>query len=269
MSNPITVRNPLANNRPVDVAAILAAISDFADIDRDAVAENAARFSCTEVDSIATTLATAGHYESAADWIEAHSEKDEEGDEEGHLHVQSMIGDGGLGDQEGQHAAHGYVQTLVEHVEAPADNTNDLIRAALADAIAYRVGESGDCDEPLDVAYAKAYEAVLDAMGGEPTHPVVADPEDEVEVLDVGGFRIGDRVVSTDYGYSGEVTALHAICPMGAAQQMSQSVPLDTAAIAAPWVSVRPDTGGSAWVPTTRLRHEDADDRARLAAATA
>ena len=61
----------------------------------------------------------------------------------------------------------------------------DLIRAALGDAIAYRVGESGDCDEPWDLAYAKAYEPLLAALGGEPGHHVVPDPEDEDDVLDV------------------------------------------------------------------------------------
>ena len=67
----------------------------------------------------------------------------------------------------------GQVGTVLDQLPT---SVKDLIRAALADAISYRVDDGSD--EPIDLALARAYETVLDAAGGEPNYPVVTVPED-------------------------------------------------------------------------------------------
>lgn len=114
MSSPVTIPNPHAHNMPVDLSILFTAISDLADLDRHVASDVGPRLTCSEVDALATVLAAAGHYDSAADWIEGHSDEDEDGDNEGHRHVQSLITSNGcLGGDEAQLAAHSYVQTLV------------------------------------------------------------------------------------------------------------------------------------------------------------
>jgi hypothetical protein len=83
--------------------------------------------------------------------------------------------------------------------------------------------------------------------------PLAAEPEE------VAGFRVGMRVRTTDHGFVGTVKKLHLTCPMGPAQIMGQSIPLDDAALAAPWLTVHPDTGGSMMCPTTRATILDPD----------
>lgn len=65
-------------------------------------------------------------------------------------------------------------------------------------------------------------------------------------------FAVGARVRTHDHGYVGRIVQLHDTCPMGAAQRMSQDVPLDDADVVAPWISVHVEGGGSMYAPTTR-----------------